>query len=244
MLTGLFLGLAMLTKFYPLVLLPALYTARATGRCRRRWRRVAVVGYSLYLSVGKGVFGFLGGYVKEEGIDTGTRFFLLELAQASPGLRNVADTRVFHLDRISNGWVLGIRDFENELFMVFAALVFGALALWAWRVATPLDAPRTAFLRPAFGLALALMLLFSPHYPWYVAWLIPFLVLMPNLPVLAYVGGLFYLCTTALAVGYGPKQFHLNEILYGTVLIAVVLEVLLRRLPPTRGWFRQVDWVS
>ena len=81
------------------------------------------------------------------------------------------------------------------------------------------------------------MLLFSPHYPWYVAWLIPFLCLMPNLPVMAYTCTFFYLCYTALAVGTGPKQFHLNEILYSTVLIAVIIEITLRHLPWTRAWF-------
>jgi hypothetical protein len=62
-----------------------------------------------------------------------------------------------------------------------------------------------------------------------VAWLLPFFVILPSLTVFAYVGGLFYLCTTALAVGYGPKQFELNEILYATVGIALVVEFCLRR---------------
>jgi alpha-1,6-mannosyltransferase len=75
------------------------------------------------------------------------------------------------------------------------------------------------------------MLLFSPHYPWYVAWLVPFLVLLPNLTVMTYVCGLFYLCTTALAVGYGPKQYQLNEILYGSVTIAFIIEVTARNVP-------------
>ena len=219
-LTGLFLGLAVLTKFYPLVLFPALYR-RGDWKMPATMAALAVGCYSVYLSVGMGVFGFLGGYAKEEGMDSGTRFFLLDFVHTLPGLHTL----------------------PNAAFYGFAMVVFGGLMVWAWRVATPVDAPRTAFLRPAFGFALALMLLFSPHYPWYVAWLIPFLVLMPNLPVLAYVGGLFYLCTTSLAAGYGPKQFHLNEILYATVLIAVVLEVALRRLPATRGWFRHMDWV-
>ena len=81
-------------------------------------------------------------------------------------------------------------------------------------------------MRPAFALALALMLLFSPHYPWYVAWLVPFLVVRPNLTVMTYVCALFYLCTTAMAVGYGPQQYHLNEILYGWVAIAFIIEVI------------------
>jgi len=85
---------------------------------------------------------------------------------------------------------------------------------------------------------LALMLLFSPHYPWYVAWLMPFLVLLPNLTVMAYVCGLFYLCTTALAVGYGPEQYHLNEILYSVVAIAFIIEMIGRRVPLVRGWMQ------
>jgi hypothetical protein len=75
------------------------------------------------------------------------------------------------------------------------------------------------------------MLLFSPHYPWYIAWLIPFFTLVPSLTVFVYIGGLFYLCTTAIAVGQGPLQFLLNEILYGSVSIAFLIEVILRRWP-------------
>ena len=219
-LTGLFLGLAVLTKFYPLVLFPAMYR-RGDWKMPATMAALAVATYSLYLSVGMGVFGFLGGYAQEEGMQSGTRYFLLDLAQRLPGLHNL----------------------PSKAFLVFAALVFGGLMVWAWRVATPLDAPRTAFLRPAFGFALALMLLFSPHYPWYVAWLIPLLVLMPNLTVMTYVGALFYLCTTAMATGVGEPQFRLNEILYGTVLLALALELALRRMPATRGWFRRMEWV-
>lgn len=212
-LVGLFLGLAFLTKFYPIVLFPALYR-------RGDWKMPAVIAgltvatYGLYASAGKMVLGFLGVYTKEEGMTTGERYFLLEQAQ-----------HVLH--SLSSG-----------AFTVFAALVLLALTAWAWQVATPRNSPPAAFLPPAFGLACALMLLFSPHYPWYVAWLIPFLVLIPSLPIFAYTLGLFYLCTTALAVGSGPKQFLLNQYLYSAVLIALLLEVALRRLPYTRTWFQ------
>ena len=205
-LTGLFLGLAIFTKFYPAVLIPAFYT-------RRDWKMptaiaaVGIIGYSLYLSVGKAVFGFFGGYVEEEGIDKGTRFFPLELAQHLPGLHAL----------------------PNVVFLIFAAIILGTLTLWAWRRATPAGAATDAFLAPALALAFAMMLLFSPHYPWYVLWLIPFVVLLPSPTVLTYTCGLFYLCTTSLAVGTGPKQFHLNEILYSTVLIVVIIELALRR---------------
>jgi alpha-1,6-mannosyltransferase len=179
---------------------------------------MTVAAYSVYLSAGKMVFGFLGGYAQEEGLETGTRYFLLQLVQHVPGLHGVGE----------------------KTFLGFAGAVMLGICVWAWRVATPLDAPRMAFLRPAFALAVAMMLLFSPHYPWYIAWLIPFLTLMPNLPVLTYVGMFFYLCTTMWATGTGWKQYHLNEILYASIGIAVIMELLLRKLPWTRGWFRPV----
>jgi len=212
--TGVFLGLAVLTKFYPLVLFPALYQ-RGDWKMPATLAAMVAMFYAPYLSVGKMVFGFLGGYVKEEGMETGTRYFPLEWAQHLPGLHGVS----------------------SGAYMAFAGCVFGALAVWAWRTGCRVDSARDAFLWPAFGLALALMLLFSPHYPWYVAWLLPFLVLLPSLTVMTYVGGLFYLCTTALAVGYGPKQYRLNEILYGVVVIALMIEVLGRRWQPVRRWF-------
>ena len=248
-LTGLFLGLAVLTKFYPLVLFPALYLRRpdvdpVTGQRRTflqtlDWRMPAVMlalaipAYAIYSSVGLRVFGFLGGYVQEEGMANGTRYFLLEQAQHLPGLHNLA----------------------SAPYMVLCALLLGALTLFALRVASSASSPaqasaalgssvrpardmehdpRAAFLPAAFALAAALMLLFSPHYPWYVAWLIPFFALLPNLPMAAYILGLFYLCTTALAVGYGPKQFLLNQLLYGGVVAATLLHLALRRWPPYR----------
>jgi hypothetical protein len=80
------------------------------------------------------------------------------------------------------------------------------------------------------------MLLFSPHYPWYVAWLVPFLVLMPRWTLATYILAMFYLCTTALAVGYGPEQYRLNERLYAAVAIAFIIEMTLFRIPQTRTW--------
>jgi len=80
-------------------------------------------------------------------------------------------------------------------------------------------------------LAMSLMLLFSPHYPWYIVWLIPFFVLIPNLPLLVYLMGMFYLCTTLLADGTAERGFVLNEILYGGVAMAFVLHLMVRRWP-------------
>ncbi len=241
-LTGVFLALAVLTKFYPLVLFPALYMRKpAVDEAGNRrtflqtldWTMpavmlaVAIPAYALYSSVGKLVFGFLGGYVQEEGMATGARYFLLEQAQHLPGLHNLSPSA----------------------YILFAALILGLLTLWALRTSSPVISQQSsypgfqeppnqmatqgeaAFLRSAFALAAALMLLFSPHYPWYIAWLIPLFTLLPNLPVAAYILGLFYLCTTDLAVGYGPRQFHLNQLLYSAIVLATLLHLALRRWP-------------
>ncbi len=218
--TGLFLGLAIITKLYPLVLIPALFR-RGEYKMPATAAAVIALGYACYASVGIRVFGFLGGYAQEEGIESGSRYFMLKLARHIPGLHGLSPTA----------------------YVAFAVIVFSGLILWCWRTCcnpawsisgaaqTSIFGlpPNAFFLVPAFALALALMLLFSPHYPWYIAWLIPFLTLIPDLTVFAYVCGFFYLCTTALAVGYGPSQFLLNKILYTGVLIAALLDVALRR---------------
>jgi hypothetical protein len=95
-----------------------------------------------------------------------------------------------------------------------------------------------AFLAPAFALAAALMFLFSPHYAWYIIWLVPFFTLMPNLPILTYLLGFFYLYTTALAEP-GPKMFLANEILYAAVFAAFLLQLALKRWPFHRTLFVQ-----
>jgi alpha-1,6-mannosyltransferase len=230
-LTGLFLGLAIMTKFYPLVLFPALFR-RDDYKMPATLAAVIALGYACYSSVGIRVFGFLGSYVQEEGMDTGTRYFLLELAQHVSGLHRLSTTP----------------------YVVFITLIFAALIVWCWRTCCSTESPRAGsaqtrlfglpadadFLLPAFALALALMLLFSPHYPWYVAWLVPFFALVPDLTIFAYICGIFYMCTTALAVGTGPSQFLLNKILYGGVLVAFLLDLALRRRPSHRPYFTLV----
>jgi alpha-1,6-mannosyltransferase len=259
-LTGLFLAVAILLKFYPLVLLPALYR-RGDFKMPATVAAVVALAYAAYSSVGTLVFGFLGGYAKEEGITTGTRYFLLELAQRIPSLHSVTTTAYF----------------------LFCAAVFAAITWWCWktdaqqgnnshRSNTDPGAPSSrrflplrwafaqprephssigplsrsadaAFLAPAFALAAALMFLFSPHYAWYIIWLVPFFTLMPNLPILTYLLGFFYLYTTALAVP-GPKMFLANEILYAAVFAAFLIQLTMKRWPVHRALFVQHSTAS
>lgn len=201
-LVGLALGAAVMIKFYPLLLFPALYR-------RRDWKMptvlvaVVLVGYAVYLSVGRHVFGFAGSYAKEEGMTTGSRFFLLDLVQRVPGLHGV----------------------PIAAYVVFCALCFVPLLVWCWHVN---ERPGDAFVRPSAALAMMLMLLFSPHYPWYVAWLVPFVVLRPSLPMGVYVCAIFYGFTTQWSEP-GPKMFLLNECIYGVTALAFVLQWAYRR---------------
>jgi hypothetical protein len=216
-LTGLFLAIAILLKLYPLILVPALYR-RGDFKMPATVAAIIAFSYAAYSSVGLLVFGFLGGYVKEEGIATGARYFLLELAQRIPGLHNLPTTAYY----------------------IFCAAVLGAITLWCWKAASQQG---SAFLPPAFALAAALMFLFSPHYAWYILWLVPFFTLMPNLPILTYVLGFFYLYTTALAEP-GPKMFLANQILYAAVLGAFLLQFVLNRWPLHRTLFVQPTTAS
>jgi hypothetical protein len=228
-LTGLFLGLAVMTKIYPLALFPALYR-RGDYKMPAAMIAVIALGYACYSGVGLYVFGYLGDYVQEEGIQTGARYFLLQLAQRVPALN----------------------DLPTFAYLCFSVIVLSALCVWCWRTccdpAWQSDANRwvhrlalpseAEFLLPALVIALSLMLLFSPHYPWYIAWLVPFFALIPNLTLLAYLNIFFYMCTTALAVGSGEPQFRLNEIVYTVVLAGFLLDCALLRWPVRSAYFR------
>jgi hypothetical protein len=96
------------------------------------------------------------------------------------------------------------------------------------------------FVKAAMWMAFAMMLLFSPHYPWYIVWLVPFFALVPNLPLLAYLMAFFYLFTTELA-DPGPKMFLLNEILYGFVAAVIVLQWTALRQWPMRRLLRMQE---
>lgn len=221
---GVSFSAAVLVKFFPLVVFPALYR-------RGSWKLPAaavvftLAAYACYLSAGRRVFGFLGGYAQEEGVNSGSRFYLLELARHAPGASRL----------------------PTAVFLVFAGAIMSLLTWWCWQSSGAVGRSSTtmltehltqdsAFLQRAMILAFATMLLFSPHYPWYVAWLVPFLTLMPNLPIVAYVCGLFYLCATPLGAGTDQAQYALNCVLYSSVASALVLSLILNRSRRYRSW--------
>jgi hypothetical protein len=214
--TGLFLGLAVMTKFYPLVLLPALWR-RGDWKMPATVVSVCAAGYAMYASVGRLVFGFLNGYAMEEGIDSGTRYFLLDYANKVRGLE----------------WV------TKADYIVFCTLVMGWITWWCWKHATAeranVKGRAPSFVQGAAMLAMALMLLFSPHYPWYIAWLIPLMALYPNWVTPTYVCAFFYGFTTQWA-DPGPKMFALNSWIYFAVGCAFAVQILWSRAGLAR-WF-------
>lgn len=172
-LTGAALACATLVKLFPVILFPALY---------RRWGWkmplafvvTSTVAYLPYLSVGvKKAMGYLPGYLQEEGLQSGTRFYLLNLAQK----------------------MLGGANMQNTIFMIFALIVLAIVALWTFwkREQEPYD-----FVMRAFALAVTFTLLISPRYAWYFVWLTPFMCLLRS----TYLMPFLYL-TTACFVLYG-----------------------------------------
>ncbi len=181
---------ATLIKLYPAALLPALLPQRlrAAAWGVALFAGLVVLGYAPYLTVGKGVLGFLPAYAQEEGLESGTRYFPLQLFE-----------RITHLF------------IRPEFYLVLCAAGLAVLAWLCWR-----RAGRTAEegIRSGLVLATALTLCFSPHYPWYFLWLLPFVVLWPWRPAIYLVLAATYLLSTQLGLP-GEPMFRMNSWLYG-----------------------------
>lgn len=157
-LTGLSLACATLTKLYPAVIFPALYR-RWDWKMPAAFGAAVVLAYLPFASVGRRVLGFLPAYVEEEGLISGERFYPWKL--------------------IHNVWA--IPQFDGVAYLAILLLVLLAVAGWLTfrKERHPGD-----FLTHSLVLAALTTVLFSPHYPWYFAWLLPLLVVVPDLSLL------------------------------------------------------------
>lgn len=155
-LTGLSLGAAVLVKLFPILLLPALYR-RWDWRMPTAVAAAVVLGYLPYLGAGTAVFGFLPGYVAEEGLNTGAGFYIWNMLSA----------------------VLPLAGLGVLPYLAFTAAVLTALAI---RIVLSPDASRR-YATHAAVLAFAFTVLLSPHYPWYFAWMVAFLCFVPYAPL-------------------------------------------------------------
>jgi alpha-1,6-mannosyltransferase len=199
---GVFLALATLVKFLPIVIVPALYR-------RWDWRLPAALAASViclylpYLSVGREVLGFLPAYVSEERLATGSGYFIVSLIS------------------FVTGWTL-----PALVYLAAALLLLAALAVLAMRDAAKGDWVRQ--LGWCLWLATALLVLATPHYPWYFLWLLPLLCLAPRWPVLILTAGSFVLYAV-LENRSGTRELAFNSALYGTFLLATAGQLWVHR---------------
>jgi hypothetical protein len=113
-----------------------------------------VLAYLPYLAVGGGALGYLGGYIKEEGFDTGRGFALLWLMESYTGYLPAAVyvyATVAAAIMVSLAIAVGFRKDRSE---------GTAVACLSWLL--------TVFL-----------VLATPHFPWYFLALVPMLALHP-----------------------------------------------------------------
>jgi alpha-1,6-mannosyltransferase len=156
---GLSLASATLVKMFPAVLLPGIYK-RGGWKMPIVFAATIVVAYLPYLGVGpRGVLGFLPGYAKERGMLSGEQFFFLAAARRVP---------------------LGVH-IPTTAYIAFAILVLAVLAVCILR-----KQPRGAddYVSNSLVLACAFTVLLAPHFPWYFAWLLPFLCFVPSVPTI------------------------------------------------------------
>jgi alpha-1,6-mannosyltransferase len=147
--TGLVLAAGVLTKLYPAVLFPALWR-RWDWQMPLAFALAILLAYLPFLAVGWGVLGFLPGHIAEEGFTGGgAGFYLLGLANA----------------------MLPIGAIPATAYLTASAVLLALLAVFV--------VFRGGGLRGAALLATAFIILLSPHYPWYFAWLIVFACLLP-----------------------------------------------------------------
>ena len=148
-LAGALLAAAALTKYFPILLAPALWR-RYGWRMPVAFAVTAALLYAPYVyGAGARVLGFLARHLDNEGYGAGYGFHII--------------------------WVLRdlhIADPPVQVYLAAAALVLAGLGLMALFKRAPDE------LRPGHMLAIAaaFVWLTSPHYAWYIAWLVPLLV--------------------------------------------------------------------
>jgi hypothetical protein len=198
---GIALAAGVLVKYFPAVAGPSIYK-------RWDWRLPAAFAASLallylpYLGAGAKVIGFLGGYVAEEGFAEGSGIFLWQLA----------------------GTVLHLPAHAFAFYFPLAAIVMAALGLAVLFRRRDPKAYLKADLAAAMLLAVTFMVLFSPHYPWYFAWLIPFVCIYPLAAVI-------YLTCAASYLHFAtwPPSLGDGLIIYGGFALILAAELAIRR---------------
>jgi hypothetical protein len=203
-LTGMALAGATLTKLYPAVLGPALYR-RWTWRMPLAFAATIGLFYLPFVGAGWQVFGFLPGYAAEEGFNTtGAGFYLWSLVRLLPPFA----------------------DLPTLAYPIGAAAILAALAV---TIVLRGDAP----LAGSVILASAFILLVSPHYPWYFAWLIVFACFARHLSLLWLTNSclLLYLVPVGSHIMRDDHRMLVESIVYGPFAALALVDFCYHRGP-------------
>ncbi len=191
LLAGVVVTLAALVKPTALLALPVLWRPWD-------WRLPGVVmltallAYLPYLSVGRGVIGYLPGYLDEEGLTSGRGIGALWL-----------------LEQVT-GPVPG----AAVAYMAAVALILGALAI---AVAFRKDRSEQTAIACLRWLLVVFLVLVSPHYPWYFLVLVPFLALSPSATAWVLTLGCTLLYDSVGGVGWPDYGVRIGVFLLMTV---------------------------
>ena len=200
--TGIMLACATLVKFFPAVLFPPLYQ-------RWRWKMplafavTIVVAYLPYLGVGpKRVLGYLPGYARERDMISGEEYFLLGL------VRRLLNLQV-----------------PTAAYLIVCLLALMAVAAWLLYQRRSDD---MAYLRGGLIIASVFMVLLSPDFAWYFAWLIPFLCFVVS-PAVFYLTLSSFLLYFSWLYWVDSSVFRIKALIFIPFFVLAAAEVWRRR---------------
>ena len=203
-LAGAVLGSAILVKFLPLAIAPALWRPWSRqGRWRAPLAGIAVIValYACYSSVGTSMFGFLSTYSNEEGITQGGGVWLLA------GL----------------GELVAVPASAAPVYLLLCGsglMAAASIMLVRSRAALPPAADTVRFCAQAGWLAAAFMIVLSPHYSWYFPFLAVFATIAPVRMVL-------WLSVAPLLLDLSPFHDHFfwRSLVYVPAIVLAALDM-------------------
>ena len=202
---GAALSTAVMAKFLPIVVAPALLRGGRFWRPAFAGLAVILLGYAIYSGAGRHVLGFLPGYGAEEGLDSGQGFWLLA------GL----------------GDILPLPRSASLLYAGLTILVFAATSIALLRRAPPENNAQRLCRDAGLLIGIALFAI-SPHYHWYFAW-----AALPA--VVAHSPALLWLATAPLVLIIDPighSQFLWPSLIYVPAAALLLLELCRQRALP------------
>jgi hypothetical protein len=166
----------------------------------------AVLAYLPYLSVGRGVFGYLWGYIDEEGLTSGSGFNALWL-----------------LERVAGPMPGAVG--------VYAAIAAALMIGLAFVVAFRRDRSAEAAVAGLSWLLVVFLVLASPHYPWYFLVLVPVLAIHPSATAWVLTLACPLLYDSVAGTGWPSDDGRIAAFLLGTVAALTFDAWNLRRRP-------------